>query len=101
MQYPTMYDNNKPLFNAVQRGHQNMLETHYAQLWVMTLAGLHYPTYAALAGAVWSIGRIAYFVGYSTGNPKRRMVGGLIAAPAFLSCIVMASMVGLKLIGYL
>lgn len=96
-----MYDNSKPAFNAIQRGHQNLLETHYAQLWLMSIAGLRYPTYTAIAGAIWSIGRVIYFYGYQSGDVKRRIAGSVVFAPAFLTTLTMASMVGLQLLGYI
>ena len=40
-----MYDHANPQnpFNAIQRGHQNMLETHYAILFSLAVSGLRYP----------------------------------------------------------
>lgn len=78
-----------------------MLETHYAQLWLMSIAGLRYPTYTAIAGAIWTIGRIAYFHGYASGEVKRRSFGSAIAYPAFFSVMIMTAMVGLQLLGYI
>ena len=82
-----MYDNAKPAFNAVQRGHQNMLESHYAVLWLMTIGGLKHPLGSAIAGAIWSLGRVVYALGYETGTPKNRMYGSLIFYPAFFTTI--------------
>lgn len=96
-----MYDNTKPEFNAVQRGHQNMLETHYAQLWMMSLAGLKYPMATAICGAVYTVGRIVYYLGYSTGQPRKRLYGTALFGPAGFATIVMTAMFGLSLLGYI
>ena len=39
---------------------------------------LQYPISAAVCGAIYTLGRIAYFNGYSTGDPKKRMQGGFM-----------------------
>ncbi|XP_077869338.1 glutathione S-transferase 3, mitochondrial-like [Saccoglossus kowalevskii] len=38
-----MYSDKHPVFNCVQRGHQNALEMHPAYLVFQILAGLQYP----------------------------------------------------------
>lgn len=96
-----MYDNTKPAFNAVQRGHQNMLETHYAELWLSSIAGLRYPTVTAVASVAWTIGRILYAVGYTSGDVKKRGYGSIIAYPALTVLTVTASMTALQLLGYI
>jgi glutathione S-transferase len=100
VEYPAMYDNAKPAFNAVQRGHQNMLETHYAQLWMMSLAGLKYPIPVAIAGLAYSAGRVLYAIGYSS-DPKKRVYGTLLFGPAGLATILMTGAFGLSLLGYI
>ncbi|CAH1769136.1 12326_t:CDS:2, partial [Entrophospora sp. SA101] len=42
----------------------------------LTIGGLKHPIISAVAGGVWIIGRIAYAVGYSTGEPDKRHRGG-------------------------
>jgi len=42
---------------------------------LLMAAGVRYPVAASAAGAVYLLGRIAYFNGYSTGDPKGRMKG--------------------------
>jgi glutathione S-transferase len=95
-----MYDNTKPEFNAVQRGHQNMLETHYAQLWMMSLAGLKYPIPVAICGAVFSLGRIIYAYGYRI-DPKKRVWGSLFFGISGIATIGMTVAFALSLLGYI
>ncbi len=96
-----MYDNTKPEFNAAQRGHQNMLETHYAQLWAMSIAGLRFPIATAVAGLVWSVGRILYAVGYSAAAPNNRVYGYGLSTLSFLATVGMAGTVAAQLLGWL
>lgn len=79
--YPTMYADPKTItdadaFNCVQRGHQNTLENLPAFLTLLLTSGVEYPEAASVAGLVWIVGRIAYFQGYSSGDPKARYRGG-------------------------
>ncbi|KAF9625236.1 hypothetical protein IFM89_020822 [Coptis chinensis] len=79
--YPTLYaseSDNKDakLYNCVQRGHQNSLEMMPVFFLVLGLGGLQHPTVAAALGLVFTVGRIFYFIGYSTGDPKNRMKAG-------------------------
>ncbi|GAB4821870.1 hypothetical protein N2152v2_008916 [Parachlorella kessleri] len=79
--YPALYadkahNKDADAFNCVQRGHQNTLENFPAFLGLLLATGLRFPIYATLAGLVWTVGRIVYFKGYSTGDPKARYRGG-------------------------
>ncbi|EGD72836.1 microsomal glutathione S-transferase 3 [Salpingoeca rosetta] len=83
--YPTMYarigDGNikdeKALleYNCTQRAHQNSVENSPTFLSLLALASVSFPTYAAIAGQIWIVARIAYFGGYCTGDPKKRLRG--------------------------
>ncbi|KAL4458539.1 hypothetical protein ABPG75_013404 [Micractinium tetrahymenae] len=80
--YPALYapagHKNEIEFNCIQRAHQNSLEnlpTFYA---LLLTAGARFPISAAVAGAVVLLGRIAYFNGYSSGDPKNRQRGGFL-----------------------
>lgn len=83
--YPTLYarvgdgnikdEKQATEYNCVQRGHQNTVENSPTFLILLLLASIGFPTYAAVAGQVWVLSRIAYFLGYCTGDPKRRNRG--------------------------
>lgn len=62
-------------FNCAQRAHGNYLEQLPNFLILLGVSGIRYPVYAAVAGAVWLAGRVAYTVGYSTGDPSKRQRG--------------------------
>jgi glutathione S-transferase len=94
-------------FNAVQRGHMNMMETnHYLQL--MALFGSCYSSNAAYANAV---GGVANMVGcslymkaykkYYNVEAGRYKTGGAIKYIAHLIGLVTSSMVCLQLLGVL
>jgi len=73
--YPQMYSDKDPLFNCIQRAHQNTLENYPQFLLLLFIAGLECPVYSAIAGLVWVLGRIAYALGYYSGDPANRMRG--------------------------
>jgi glutathione S-transferase len=64
-------------FNRAQRGHQNFNENHSSAIVAMLIAGLKYPVPAAVLGAVWSVNRVVYAVGYTNGGEKGRYYGVL------------------------
>ncbi|KAE9606070.1 hypothetical protein Lal_00025071 [Lupinus albus] len=80
--YPTLYaieSENKQakLFNCVQRGHQNSLETMPIFFMLMILGGLKHPSTSAALGLLHTVARYFYFTGYATGEPKNRLkLGG-------------------------
>ena len=49
-------------FNCVQRGHQNMLEYLPVFVGLLLVAGLRFPISAAIAGAIFVVGRVLYFL---------------------------------------
>ena len=63
-----MYDNAKPQFNCVQRGHQNALESYPFYLLFLVLGGVKHPIISASCGAAWIISRIMYASGYASGG---------------------------------
>ncbi|KAI9018215.1 microsomal glutathione S-transferase [Hyaloraphidium curvatum] len=79
IKYPKLYaessDSNADAFNCYQRGHQNTLETWPTYLTLQVLSAYEYPLISTGAGVVFLLGRISYFRGYATGDPKNRAKG--------------------------
>lgn len=74
--YPNMYaegnTTNAKLFNCIQRGHQQALET-YTQFIALSLAsGLRFPIVTALSGLLWCFARLKWADGYASGEPSQR-----------------------------
>ncbi|KAF9437130.1 Microsomal glutathione S-transferase 3 [Entomortierella beljakovae] len=65
----------KYLFNCYQRVHQNTLEQFTGYMASLLISGIKYPVASSALGAVWILGRIFYFYGYTTGNPASRQMG--------------------------
>ena len=40
------------------------------------MGGIRYPIISAVGGVIWLAGRVAYALGYSTGDPSLRRRGG-------------------------
>jgi glutathione S-transferase len=74
--YPKMYaegfSKEAKLFNCVQRGHQNALETYTQFVVLSVVGGLQYPVTTAVAGLFWIVARIKWAEGYKTGDPNNR-----------------------------
>jgi glutathione S-transferase len=47
--------------SGVQRGHQNTLENYPQFLVMLGLGSIKYPLISSIGGAIWLLGRIAYF----------------------------------------
>jgi len=79
IEYPKLYasdsDANGKAFNCVQRGHQNTLENYPQFLLMLGLGSIKYPLISSIGGAIWLLGRLAYFHGYSSGRPEKRQYG--------------------------
>ena len=71
-------------FNAVQRGHQNMIETAAAHLSFVLLAGVFEPQWAFQCTLAWGFGRLVYAFGYSI-KPTYRIIGELFYLPATIA----------------
>ncbi|KAF5404078.1 Microsomal glutathione s-transferase [Paragonimus heterotremus] len=72
--YPLLYHPTNNLFNCIQRGHQNYLEVLPLFMMFLFVGGLRYPV---TCGSIFLIGRILYFKGYATGDPKKRKMGSV------------------------
>lgn len=52
-------------FNAAQRAHQNFNENHPTVISTLLISGLRWPAATAVLGAVWSVNRVVYAIGYT------------------------------------
>ncbi|XP_054785433.1 uncharacterized protein LOC129291969 [Prosopis cineraria] len=94
--YPTLYaseseNKDAKLFNCIQRGHQNSLETMAIFFMLMILGGLKHPCICAAIGVIYIVARYFYFTGYSTGTPANRLkIGkyGLLALFGLMICTI-------------
>ncbi len=71
VKYPLMYspaNGGDNQFNCVQRAHQNTLENYPQFLLLLLTGGMSHPCLSAGAGAIWIAGRIAFALGYYTGE---------------------------------
>jgi len=75
VKYPAMYSDKEPVFNCVQRAHQNTLEVYTMFLMLLIFGGLQHPCLSACAGALWLVSRVVYAHGYYTGEPANRNRG--------------------------
>lgn len=74
-----------PRFERAFRAHANTLEwspIFLPAMWIF--AAYCSATWAAALGAVWVVGRVAYFIGY-VANPEKRLAGMSIQAAATLA----------------
>lgn len=94
VKYPAMYasgdSTDANLFNCTQRGHQNSLESLPSFLALLLIAGIKYPITAAIAGAVYTLGKVVYFNAYSSGDPNKRMQGAFSYLGLFtlMGCVI-------------
>ncbi|MED6189252.1 hypothetical protein PIB30_094040 [Stylosanthes scabra] len=85
--YPNLYaseseNKHAKLFNCIQRGHQNSLETMPIFFMLMILGGLKHPSICGALGVLYIVARYFYFKGYATGDPiNRRKNGRLFFVP--------------------
>ncbi|KAL4223673.1 hypothetical protein ACF0H5_017141 [Mactra antiquata] len=76
VKYPQMYhETPSHVFNCIQRAHQNTIEGNSFFLFLLMTSGLQYPKISAAAGGLCVAARIAYAMGYYTGNPDNRRWG--------------------------
>lgn len=52
-------------FNSAQRSHQNFGENHPTVIGTLLISGLRWPVATAILGAVWSVNRVVYAIGYT------------------------------------
>ncbi|TFK99721.1 hypothetical protein BDV98DRAFT_570736 [Pterulicium gracile] len=79
-------------YNCAQRAHANTLESLPNIFALSLITSLSMPRFAAAAVGVWTVGRVLYTIGYTTGDPnKRNTQGGFINMLALLSLVGTAS----------
>ena len=104
-----MYSKDSRVFNCIQRAHQNTLENLPQFFFLLTIGialhdryfktlrmfvfcpgGLSMPKLSAAAGWVWVAGRGVYALGYSTGDPAKRVRGafGYLGLFTLLGCAI-------------
>ena len=100
--YPKMYaegdSEDAVAFNCVQRGHQNSLELAPQAFVCQLLMGLKFPVTAAVLGVAWAIGRIIYFKGYATGDPRGRVKGAIVAGLVWLALVFGTAWTGFTMV---
>ncbi|KAG1828376.1 hypothetical protein EV424DRAFT_1536648 [Suillus variegatus] len=85
-------------FNCMQRAHQNTLETAPVVFVSTVMAGLKYPALAAAICVAYSFARIAYTIGYKSGQPKRRVFGSIVSFFSVLGLLSTATYVAYQLL---
>ncbi len=74
--YPKMqaegFSEHAKLFNCVQRGHQQALETYTFFVGLSVIGGSVFPLSTVFAGLLWFFSRIKWAEGYRTGEPSKR-----------------------------
>ncbi|KAJ9564732.1 hypothetical protein OSB04_000698 [Centaurea solstitialis] len=81
--YPILYateadSKDYKIFNCIQRGHQNSLETLPIFFTLLVLGGIRFPITCSVLGVVYTVSRFFYFTGYSSGDPKGRLPLGYV-----------------------
>ena len=100
IKYPTMVSEKHKDFNCAQRAHHNTLELLPFFFPALLLGGIRYPLYAGITGAVFSVGRVMYSLGYYTGNPEKRVPGALISEVALVGLLGLNILTGANILGW-
>uniref|UniRef100_A0A4W3JKZ1 Glutathione S-transferase 3, mitochondrial n=3 Tax=Callorhinchus milii TaxID=7868 RepID=A0A4W3JKZ1_CALMI len=98
VKYPNMYSDKEPIFNCIQRAHQNTLELYPQWLIFQLIAGAVYPITASVLGLIWVTSRFSYAWGYYTGEPAKRM-NGSYGYIGLLGVIVLSLVIAFQSIG--
>ncbi|CAD6572718.1 MAG: hypothetical protein CYPHOPRED_004931 [Cyphobasidiales sp. Tagirdzhanova-0007] len=86
------------VFNCTQRAHQNTLEATPIMLFSTAFVGLQYPRFAAAACALYTLGRILYTIGYTTGEPDNRKGLGTIGEMGYVALLLGSGFVSYRFI---
>ncbi|KAI3385382.1 hypothetical protein SNEBB_009852 [Seison nebaliae] len=79
-----VYSDKSMMFNCFMRAHQSMLEMYPFFLYMHLIGGLVYPISMSISGLIFQLGRIAYALGYYTGEPNNRFWGSFGTISYFL-----------------
>ncbi|KAI3798717.1 hypothetical protein L1987_33995 [Smallanthus sonchifolius] len=101
--YPTLYateadTKDYKLFNCIQRGHQNSLESLPIFFVMMVVGGLKHPLICTGLGVGYTVARFFYFTGYSSGDPKGRLPIGGFSGLALLGLVIVNIWFGVSLV---
>ncbi|KAI0320003.1 hypothetical protein OF83DRAFT_678572 [Amylostereum chailletii] len=77
--YPRMYATKEEqeaskeamVFNCKQRAHQNTLEGLTTLYLTAAITAVQYPKFSAAMTGLWTLSRVFYTIGYSTGSPAK------------------------------
>jgi len=58
---------------TAQRAHANFTENLTPFLGALLVSGLQYPVFAASLGAVWTVARVLFALGYTSSGPQGRL----------------------------
>ncbi|KAH7930509.1 membrane-associated proteins in eicosanoid and glutathione metabolism [Leucogyrophana mollusca] len=78
-------------FNCAQRAHQNTLENVHLIAMSTLVAGLKHPLLASALCGGWAFSRVIYTLGYTTGEPGKRIFGALPGSVSMLALVLTAS----------
>nr|XP_043633663.1 microsomal glutathione S-transferase 3-like [Erigeron canadensis] len=101
--YPALYateadTKDYKIFNCIQRGHQNTLESLPIFFTLLIIGGLKYPVICAVLGIGYTVARFFYFTGYSSGDPKGRLPIGGLNSVALLGLMMVNILFGVSLL---
>ncbi|KAI3704452.1 hypothetical protein L1987_74672 [Smallanthus sonchifolius] len=101
--YPKLYateadTKDHKIFNCIQRGHQNSLESVPMFFVFMMIGGLKHPVICTGLGLVYTVARFFYFTGYSSGDPKARFPIGGLNGFALLGLVIVNIWFGVSLL---
>ena len=60
------------MFNCLQRGHQQALETYSQFLAYSVFSGVRFPVFTSIMGLFWMFSRLKWAEGYASGDPQSR-----------------------------
>ncbi|CAH1437063.1 unnamed protein product [Lactuca virosa] len=101
--YPALYateadTKDYKIFNCIQRGHQNSLESLPIFFVLMVLGGFKHPLICSCLGLAYTVTRFFYFKGYSSGDPKGRLPIGGFNSVALLGLVIVNITFGVSLL---